>query len=105
MSNVPDDWTSYWRDCDACGGQYHASGVDGCECLWCAECGTRFTPEADETRCAGCLGVMCEGCDERHAPDEMASETLCIDCLSLCDRGATCPADEHHDSCATGRFE
>jgi len=31
MSNVPDDWGSYYHKCRDCGGQYHAS-EGGCGC-------------------------------------------------------------------------
>lgn len=30
--NVPDDWGSYYSNCDYCGGRYHAS-EGGCHCL------------------------------------------------------------------------
>lgn len=31
MSNVPDDWNSYWTTCANCGNRYHMS-EGGCDC-------------------------------------------------------------------------
>lgn len=32
MWDLPDNWNSYWRTCEACGQRYHASGTDPCAC-------------------------------------------------------------------------
>lgn len=46
MTNVPDNWHSYYHTCERCGHRYHAS-EGGCDC-----------PE----RCDGC-GDPCEDTD------------------------------------------
>ena len=37
MSNVPDDWGCYYRNCSLCGGRWHAS-EGGCGCTDDLEC-------------------------------------------------------------------
>mgnify|MGYP007066221790 CR=1 FL=1 len=54
--NLPDDWSSYYSTCSACGERYHASGCDECACIRCSECGESKPPDdmgEDET-CADC---------------------------------------------------
>jgi len=55
--NVPDDWGTYYRKCEVCGGRYHESGSDVCDCVFCVECGDRVT-KTDEDYCDTCLEVQ-----------------------------------------------
>lgn len=57
MTNLPQDWDSYYAQCSACGHRYHASGTETCAC---------FT---------------CEYCDEDKPPAEMSSLVACIACV------------------------
>ena len=76
--NVPDDWGSYYRNCELCGGRYHAS-EGGCYCTEEKElcvgenCGnsrdldsyhdyTEVTEVGGRKYCQECL--ICECCEE-----------------------------------------
>lgn len=69
--NVPDDWGSYYYNCNLCGSRYHAS-EGGCGCT------------EDMERC---VGSNCEGLDglEGYYPAEDVTEIngkhYCDDCL------------------------
>jgi hypothetical protein len=50
MSNVPDDWDSFWNTCSRCHKRYHAS-EGGCACEdHCLECGA----ELESGKCPNC---------------------------------------------------
>jgi len=78
--NVPDDWGTYYRNCDACGARYHAS-EGGCGCggdeVCCDECGdcacadgdTEFEERDGRRLCAACAydhDQTCAACGEVH---------------------------------------
>ena len=61
LSNVPDDWNSFYRKCDECGQTYHESGCDVCACQMCSHCGEWVSP------CDGGLTdkELCKECAEK----------------------------------------
>ena len=64
--NVPDDWGMYYRKCGVCGGRYHLSGSDVCNCpdvpekFFCEYCGEEMEEE----------GVYCTVCKEERDTEE-----------------------------------
>ena len=58
--NVPDDWNAHWNTCGICGGRYHASGSDVCDCEHCEECGDVLEKGEIEI-CNTCLDIKEEG--------------------------------------------
>jgi len=75
MSNVPDDWHSYWETCSRCGNRYHAS-EGGCECEYYCNCGE----ELEDGRCPEC-DPTCEECGLDADPlVEKDGRTLCGPC-------------------------
>jgi len=77
MTNVPDDYDSYWVTCPECGKKYHASEGYHCDpSAECAECGTREPiEEMEEAPCAS-ETYFCCNCALEHDPSE------CPDCIS-----------------------
>lgn len=59
MSNVPDDWNSYWNRCEICGQKWHAS-EGGCSCtdgLEDCPCGmNEWTADGGPIFCGSCRG-------------------------------------------------
>jgi hypothetical protein len=62
--NVPDDWGSYYSNCDLCGSRVHAS-EGGCYCT------------EDHTECVGCADGTLEG----FYPDD---QIVVVDGASYC---------------------
>lgn len=65
MSNVPDDWGSFWATCSRCGNRYHQSeGGCGCEDYYCS-CGEQLDDEG-----------LCPVCDVKEAPAMTAGQLI-----------------------------
>ena len=98
MSNLPDDWGSYYGTCSDCGGLYHDSGCVECHCKPCERTGQTYTRRGHKfsDACDGisgqCKRHTCDDCgteDVETTEDEMAGKTYCEDCideyLPMCD--------------------
>lgn len=73
MSNLPDDWSSYYSTCAQCGHRYHASGASDCACVQCRSCG-RLTPphEVEDGR----LCMSCHDATDEHERHHQAPDTI-----------------------------
>jgi len=70
--NVPDDWGSYYYNCDCCGSRYHAS-EGGCGCMDDLECqcGLGRWDGHENSRCNNCgTGHRVDG--RRHSSEHVA---------------------------------
>ena len=61
--NVPDDWNSYYRTCGICGGRYHTSGGDVCDCEYCEDCG-EVLKNGEKEICFTCVDIKDEEMQE-----------------------------------------
>ena len=60
--NEPDDWNCHYHICSACGGRYHLSGSDVCDCEPCEKCDESVPPNnltyfesVNESYCEDCV--------------------------------------------------
>jgi hypothetical protein len=72
MSNLPDDWNTYYTTCAKCGGENHPSGT--------VECGCEPVPD---TPCSCCEDLFCD--DDLVHIDEL-DEWWCDPCSNADNR-------------------
>ena len=95
MSNLPPDWGNYYGTCMDCGGRYHASGTEQCDCEECERCEETTAPDSLDEKgiCDTCwkdFGTCCPGCKE-WTLDASMEDGACPNCTN------TLEGESHED--------